>query len=116
MPLTLYGLEKCSTCDKARGWLDARAIAHEFVDYRQNPIDPKLLRSWAAQLGWETLVNRASMTWRGLADTRKQPGSEDDWLALVRDYPALIKRPLIVGEDGVSVGFTEKQFGKRFGG
>jgi len=115
MPLTLYGLEKCSTCDKARAWLDAHGIPHVFVDYREHPIDPKLLRAWAAELGWEKLVNRASMTWRGLADTRKQPASEADWLALVKDYPALIKRPVTVGDDGVSVGFTEKQFGQRFG-
>lgn len=115
MPLTLYGLEKCSTCDKARAWLDARGVAHTFVDYRQNSIDPELLRAWAKQLGWEKLVNRASMTWRGLADARKQPVSEADWLALVKDYPALIKRPVAVGDDGVSVGFTEKQFGQRFG-
>ncbi|MCG6117522.1 MAG: Spx/MgsR family RNA polymerase-binding regulatory protein [Aquimonas sp.] len=112
---TLYGLDKCSTCDKARAWLDARGIAHTFIDYRDNPIDPKLLKAWAKTLTWEKLVNRASYTWRDLPDARKQASSDADWLALVKEFPALVKRPVVVTEDAVSVGFSEKQFGLRFG-
>ncbi|MFN7782570.1 MAG: Spx/MgsR family RNA polymerase-binding regulatory protein [Lysobacterales bacterium] len=112
---TLYGLDKCSTCDKARAWLDAHGVAHTFVDYRDNPIDPKLLKAWAKTLTWEKLVNRASYTWRDLPGERKQPASDDEWLALIKEFPALVKRPVVVSDDGVSVGFTEKQFGQRFG-
>lgn len=113
--LTLFGLDKCSTCVKARAWLDARGIEHTFVDYRDTPIDPKLLKAWAAALTWEKLVNRASYTWRDLPAERKQPSSDAEWLGLIKEFPALVKRPVVVGDDSVSVGFSEKQFGQRFG-
>src|SRR5690606_17582191 len=67
--VTLYGLKKCSTCIKAIKWLEQGGIAFDFIDYRDQPVEPKLLKAWAQELGgWEKLVNRASMTWRKLPD------------------------------------------------
>jgi Spx/MgsR family transcriptional regulator len=113
--VVVYGLRACSTCDKARAWLSAAGIEHRFVDYREEPVPPAALLAWAEDVGWEKLVNRASLTWRGLPVSRKCPSSVDDWLALIAEYPALIKRPVVVGQDGVQVGFSEKRFTERFG-
>jgi arsenate reductase-like glutaredoxin family protein len=74
-----------------------------------------MLLGWADALGWEKLVNRASYTWRDLPVSRKNPKTAEDWLALIAEYPALIKRPVVVGQDGVQVGFSEKRFTERFG-
>jgi Spx/MgsR family transcriptional regulator len=115
MSITLYGLTKCSTCDKARAWLDAHGVEHTFVDYREQPIDPKLLKSAAKTLTWEKLVNRASYTWRDLPAERKQPAGDAEWLALIAEFPALVKRPLVLRAGVASVGFSEKQFGQLFG-
>jgi Spx/MgsR family transcriptional regulator len=113
--VTLYGLDKCSTCDKARKWLDREKIAHRFVDYRREPIAADTLKSWAKTLGWEKLVNRASLTWRALPVERKSPGTDAEWLLLVRDHPSLVRRPVVVMPDGgVSVGFTDKSFQRLF--
>ena len=73
------------------------------------------LARWSAELGgWEKLVNRASMTWRNLPDERKTPGSDAQWQALIAEFPALVRRPLVVWPDGsVTVGFTEKKFLER---
>ena len=113
----LYGLEKCSTCQKARAWLDEHGQAHSFVDYREHPIAPARLKQWAQQLGgWEKLVNRASMTWRNLPQERKQPADDAQWLALVAEYPALVRRPVTLMPDGtVAVGFTDKKYALLFG-
>ncbi len=118
MTITLYGLEKCDTCGKARNWLKRVGIEHEFIDYRAQPVPAATLREWAGKLGgFDKLVNRASMTWRNLAPNRKTPGSDAEWTLLIKEYPALVKRPVVVGDDGaVSVGFTDKQFKARFGG
>ena len=115
--LTLFGLKQCSTCVKACRWLDDHGVAHAFVDYRAQPIAPTLLVEWAGRLGgWEKLVNRASMTWRNLDESRKSPASDDEWLALIAEYPALVRRPLAVSADGeVGVGFNEKRYAERFG-
>lgn len=116
MSLVLYGLAKCSTCIKARAWLDSHGLAHRFVDYRDHPIDPALLRDWAVQLGgWEKLVNRASMTWRQLPETARSPANDDEWLALIAGHPALVRRPVAVNEAGqVGVGFREASYQARF--
>jgi len=118
MSITLYGLEKCGTCDKAQSWLARHGVAYRFVDYKANPIPPATLKAWATQLGgWEKLVNRTSMTWRNLPDARKTPGSDPEWTLLIKEYPALVRRPVALDADGVvGVGFTDKQYGLRFGG
>ncbi len=112
----LYGLERCGTCAKARDWLGARAIEFRFTDYRDHPIPPATLRTWAQALGWGKLVNRASTTWRGLSDAQKAASSDAEWLALIEAFPTLVKRPVVVRDGRVSVGFSDKTFAERFGG
>lgn len=114
--VTLYGLSNCDTCRKAQNWLTRFGIEHTFIDYRANRVDPATLKAWAAQLGgFDALINRASTTWRTLAPNRKSPGSEPEWLLLLKEYPQLIKRPVTVTDDGVvSVGFNDTIYKKRF--
>ncbi|MFZ2237765.1 MAG: Spx/MgsR family RNA polymerase-binding regulatory protein [Dokdonella sp.] len=112
MATTLYGLTKCSTCQKALKWLQRNEVESQFVDYRDHPVDAKTLKDWAAQLdGFDKLVNRSGMTWRNLSPARKTPGSDAEWLLLIREYPALVRRPVTVLQDGsVHVGFNDKQY------
>ena len=116
MTVTLYGLEKCETCKKARGWLDRHKTVHAFVDYREHRPEPAVLKAWAkAAGGWEQLVNRSGMTWRNLPSARKMPGSDPEWLLLIKEYPALVRRPVVVLEDdSIHFGFTDKLFARLF--
>lgn len=115
---TLYGLPTCDTCRKARNWLDRFAVAHDFVDYRAHPVPAATLKAWAAALGgWDKLVNKSSTTWRNLLPQRKNPGpgSDPEWTLLLKEYPALIRRPVVVQDDGtVRVGFSDNGFKKLF--
>jgi Spx/MgsR family transcriptional regulator len=117
MTTMVYGLDSCDTCRKARNWLTRFGVEHEFVDYRSHRQSPETLKSWAGQLGgWDKLVNRASTTWRTLPEARKSPQSDPEWTLLLKEYPALIKRPVAVTDDGaVTVGFTDNAFKLRFG-
>jgi Spx/MgsR family transcriptional regulator len=111
----VYGLEKCSNCQKARKWLDRHKIAHEFIDYREHCVDAPTLKAWARAVdGWEKLVNRTGMTWRNLPPARKTPGSDPEWQLLIKEYPALVRRPVVVQGDAVSLGFTDKLFARLF--
>jgi Spx/MgsR family transcriptional regulator len=116
MATTLYGLDNCDTCRKARKWLDRFAIAHAFVDYRDQLQSPATLTGWKAQLGgWDLMVNKSSTTWRNLSPHRKTPGSDAEWKLLLREYPQLIRRPVVVTDDGiVSQGFSDNGFKQRF--
>ena len=113
----LYGLNNCDTCRKAHKWLDRFDVAHEFIDYRDNPQSPATLVAWKEALGgWEAMINKSSKTWRNLAPSRKAPGSDAEWKLLLREYPQLIRRPVVVTDDGViTQGFSDNGFKARFG-
>lgn len=115
--LTIYGLDNCDTCRKARNWLDRFKVAHEFIDYREHRIPAESLKAWARQAGgWEKFVNRASTTWRSLPEARKSPGSDAEWTLLIKEHPALVRRPLLVLDDGrVQQGFSDKLYTQWFG-
>ncbi len=116
MSVRLYGLNNCDTCKKARKWLDRREIAHEFIDYRDNPLPASTLVKWAESLGgFDKLVNRSSTTWRGLLESRKNPHTAAEWTLLIKEYPALVRRPVtLTSADAVSVGFSDKLFSTLF--
>ena len=116
MATTLYGLKNCDTCRKAMKWLDRFGVAYTFVDYREDKPAPETLVEWAGQAGgFDALVNKSSTTWRQLPDNRKAAASDAEWKLLLREYPQLIKRPVVVTADGVvTQGFTDNGFKKRF--
>lgn len=108
--IKVYGLSKCSTCQKATAWLADNKVAHSFSDVKANPVTAKQVAKWSAALGgWEKLINRAGYTWRGLPPSATKSLTESDAQALAVNYPSLIRRPLIEHDDGsVTVGFSEK--------
>jgi len=114
---TLYGLNNCDTCKKARTWLQSSGIKHVFVEYRNPSPTVQMLMEWAAKRGgFAALVNKSSTTWRQLPEARKAPANDAQWLALLHEYPALIRRPLLVMDDGrIHQGFKEADFNALFG-
>lgn len=110
MTLKLYGLAKCSTCQKAIAWLDENKIGHTFSDVKDNPITKEQVAAWSKALGgWEKMINKAGYTWRGLPPEKTASLTEARAVALAVENPSLIRRPLIEHADGsVTVGFSKK--------
>lgn len=110
MTLKLYGLAKCSTCQKAIDWLDEHKIKHSFSDVKDNPVTKEQVAQWSKALGgWEKMINKAGYTWRGLPPEKTANLTEAKAVALAVDNPSLIRRPLIEHKDGgVTVGFSKK--------
>lgn len=95
MSLTLYGIRNCDTIRKARAWLEGRGLAYAFHDYRLAGIDEARLRGWAAELGWEKLLNRAGTTFRALPEADRRGLDHDKAVALMLAQPSMIKRPVL---------------------
>jgi Spx/MgsR family transcriptional regulator len=114
MKLKIYGLNKCSTCQKAVAWLDENDLKYSFSDVKESPLDSALVSKWSSVLGgWEKIINRAGYTWRGLSPADTENLTEKKAVALVLRNPSLIRRPLIEHADGsVTVGFSEKVRGQ----
>lgn len=115
--ITLYGLNNCDTCKKACKWLDRFGLAYTFIDYRDHKPTPEMLVDWAGRAGgFQALVNKSSTTWRQLPENRKTPGSEAEWKLLLREHPQLIRRPVVITQDGrFSQGFSDNGFKRLFG-
>lgn len=110
MAIKLYGLTKCSTCQKAVEWLDSKKIAHRFSDVKDDPVTSEQVAKWSKALGgWDKMINRAGYTWRRLPPSETSGLTETKAVALAVRYPSLIRRPLIEHGDGsVTVGFSKK--------
>jgi Spx/MgsR family transcriptional regulator len=110
MSLKLYGLTKCSTCEKATDWLDSKKLAYKFTDYKETPLTKDQVAGWSKALGgWENMINKAGYTWRGLPASETKGITEAKAVSLALKNPSLIRRPLIEHKNGtVTVGFSKK--------
>lgn len=110
MTTELFGIPKCSSCVKAQSWLRKSGISFEFIDYRERRIDASMLRDWAQQVGWSALINRASTSWRELPAARRNPASDPEFTLLIKEYPTLVKRPVLLHQGRITLGFTDKLY------
>ena len=113
--VTIHGIKNCDTMKKARAWLDAHGVAHDFHDYKVAGINAATLQAWIARVGWEVLLNRAGTTFRKLPDADRADLSEARAIALMLAQPGMIKRPVLDDGAVLLVGFKPEVYAKRFG-
>ena len=108
MALTIYGIPNCDTVKAARRWLDAEGIPYAFHDFRAHGLDRATVEGWLLKVPGETLLNRRGTTWRKL-DADEQKRAENDLAGLLVDHPSLIKRPVAVAGNDITVGWTDAE-------
>ncbi|MGJ8562908.1 MAG: Spx/MgsR family RNA polymerase-binding regulatory protein [Alphaproteobacteria bacterium] len=106
MTLTVYHLKTCDTCRKAIKALKATGHDLALIDVRASDLSRSEIASLAKKAGWETLLNTRSTTWRGLTDADKNDMDAPKAIALMTAHPTLIKRPVIVNGETITVGWT----------
>jgi Spx/MgsR family transcriptional regulator len=86
--------------------LESLDAEYEFVDVKKTPLSVEELSDYAVMLGLDGLINRKGTTWRKLSDEEK---AYDDkrLLELLLSKQTMIKRPLLVNERSVMVGYDE---------
>jgi arsenate reductase len=107
---------KCSTCQKAKAFLDANNIPYELRDIKLDNPSEEELRRWHALSGLplKKFFNTSGLQYRALELTKKLPTmSEDEQFALLATDGMLVKRPLLVGEDFVLTGFKQADWEAR---
>ena len=104
---------KCTTCQKARKWLDDNKIEYEFRDIKlDNPTFDELTE-WhkKSELPLKKFFNTSGLLYKSLDLKNKLPTmSEDEMLALLASDGMLVKRPLLIGDSVVLVGFKEAEW------
>lgn len=104
---------KCTTCKRAKKWLDEHQISYEERDIKENNPSLEELKEWYQRSGLplKRFFNTSGMLYKEMKLKDKLPEmSEDEQLALLASDGMLVKRPIVVTEDQVLVGFKEAQW------
>ncbi|MBE1301323.1 MAG: ArsC family reductase [Alteromonadaceae bacterium] len=113
---TVYGIKNCDTIKKTLKWLTNNDIEHTFHDYRKDGLNADWLESVVNELGWENVLNKRGTTYRQLSDEQKSALNAETALALLIEYPAMIKRPIIQTGSDLMLGYNETVLTEKLNG
>lgn len=104
---------KCTTCQKARTFLDERGTKYDFRDTKLDHPTQAELRAWHAKSGLalKRFFNTSGLQYKALGLSAKLPTmSEDEQFALLATDGMLVKRPILVSDNFVLVGFKQNDW------
>ena len=104
---------KCTTCQKAKKWLDEKGISYELRDIKTERPTLEELTAWHQKSGLplKKFFNTSGLLYKSLDLKNKLPAmTEEEMLQLLATDGMLVKRPLLIGDDFVLVGFKEAQW------
>ncbi len=104
---------KCSTCQKVQKWLDGHGVSCTLRLIREQNPSAEELKAWQQRSGLplKRFFNTSGLQYKALQLKDRLPEmSEDEQLALLASDGMLVKRPLLVSDDFVLVGFKEAEY------
>lgn len=107
---------KCTTCQKAKRWLDDNKIEYELRDIKLNKPTLAELTDWYKKSGLplKKFFNTSGLLYKSLDLKNKLPGmTEDEILKLLATDGMLVKRPLLISDGFVLVGFKETEWAEK---
>lgn len=107
---------KCTTCQKAKKWLDDNKIEYNIRDIKENNPSLKELTAWYKMSGLplKKFFNTSGLLYKSMALKDKLPTiSDEEQLKLLATDGMLVKRPLVIGENFVLLGFKESEWSEK---
>lgn len=104
---------KCSTCQKAKAFLDQAGVSYELRDIKLQKPSQEELRRWQVESGLplKKFFNTSGLQYRALELAKRLPQmSEDEQFALLASDGMLVKRPLLIGDGFVLAGFRQGEW------
>ncbi|MCS2610797.1 Spx/MgsR family RNA polymerase-binding regulatory protein [Halomonas dongshanensis] len=107
---TLYIINTCDTCRKARKALEERGVPFRVHDLRKDGLSAGLLESFLERMPLKEAINKRSKTWRDLPAEQKEDLDANSTRALLLEHPTLLKRPLLDTGAALVVGYREGDY------
>ncbi len=107
--LHVIGIKNCDTIKKTRTWLTENEVDYEFVDLKKDPLSVDEIKELEFKVGLDVLVNKRGMTYRKLGLKDKNL-SDKEMIEVLEQNQSMIKRPVMVLNDAVIVGYDEEAF------
>ena len=107
---------KCTTCQRAKKWLDDNKREYELRDIKENNPSLEELTAWYKMSGLmlKKFFNTSGLLYKSMELKDMLPAmSEEEQLKLLATDGMLVKRPLVIGEDFVLVGFKESEWSEK---
>ncbi len=115
MSILFLEYPKCTTCQKAKKWLDEHQVYYEDRHIKEQNPTAMELREWHRRSGLplKKFFNTSGLLYKSMQLKDKLPEmSEEEQIVLLATDGMLVKRPLIILEDGVLVGFKAAEWEK----
>ena len=107
---------KCTTCQKAKKWLDDNKIKYEYRDIKEDNPSLDELTTWYKMSGLplKKFFNTSGLLYKSMELKDKLPSmSEEEQFNLLASDGMLVKRPLVIGDNFVLVGFKESEWSEK---
>lgn len=112
----IYGIKNCDTMKKTFQWFEKHKIDYDFHDYKKLGADKNVVTKAFDAFGWEETLNRKGTTWRKLPEDVRAMMTQAKAMKIALENPSILKRPLIVAGDDMSMGFDEVELAKKLTG
>ncbi|MEP2447471.1 MAG: Spx/MgsR family RNA polymerase-binding regulatory protein [Balneola sp.] len=107
--LHVIGIKNCDTIKKTKRWLTENEVEFEFIDLKKEPLTIDEIKELEYKVGLYVLVNKRGTTYRNLGLKDKNL-SDQDMIQTLQENQSMIKRPVLVLDEAVLVGYDEEAF------
>jgi Spx/MgsR family transcriptional regulator len=107
--LHVIGIPNCNKIRDTKKWLEEKEVEFEFINVKKEPLTIDEIKDLEFKVGADVLVNNRGTTYRKLGLKEKNL-SDEELVQVMFENQSLIKRPVLVAEDSVLVGYDEEAF------
>ena len=107
--LHIIGIPNCDKIRATKKWMESKEVEFEFIDVKREPLTLDEIKDLEFKVGLDVLVNKRGTTYRDLGLKDKEL-SDNEMLEILEQNQSMIKRPVLVFEDAVLVGYDEEAF------
>ncbi|MBO6620617.1 MAG: Spx/MgsR family RNA polymerase-binding regulatory protein [Balneola sp.] len=107
--LHVIGIKNCDTIKKTKKWLTENEVEFEFIDLKKEPLSIDEIKELEYKVGLDVLVNKRGTTYRNLG-LKDRDLSDEEMVGILQENQSMIKRPVLVLDEAVLVGYDKEAF------